>query len=92
QLVAACPTVTVLGQEQAASFAADAAVTKVTLASGRTLTANVLIAADGRRSPLREQAGIKTVGWSYGQTGITVAIRHDRPHEGKAVQHFLPGG
>jgi 2-octaprenyl-6-methoxyphenol hydroxylase len=50
------------------------------------------VAADGRRSPLREAAGIKIVGWDYGQTGIVTTIAHARPHGARAVQHFLPGG
>jgi 2-octaprenyl-6-methoxyphenol hydroxylase len=41
---------------------------------------------------LREAAGIKIVGWGYGQTGIVTTIAHSRPHGARAVQHFLPGG
>ena len=53
--------------------------------------------ARGRRrwpasSPLREAAGIKIIGWNYAQTGIVTTVRHDRPHDGRAVQHFLPAG
>jgi 2-octaprenyl-6-methoxyphenol hydroxylase len=51
-----------------------------------------VVAADGRRSFLREAAGIKVVGWSYPQTGIVTTVAHERPHEGVAVQHFLPAG
>src|SRR3990170_3245456 len=52
----------------------------------------VLAAADGKRSQLRERAGIKCVGWSYPQMGIVTTVAHARPHHGKAVQHFLPSG
>jgi 2-octaprenyl-6-methoxyphenol hydroxylase len=41
---------------------------------------------------LREAAGIKVVGWDYGQTGIVTTVTHERPHNGVAVQHFLPAG
>jgi 2-octaprenyl-6-methoxyphenol hydroxylase len=37
-------------------------------------------------------AGIKTVGWDYPQAGIVTVVAHERPHGGKAVQHFLPAG
>lgn len=55
-------------------------------------TAGLVVAADGRRSVVREAAGIKTVGWDYPQVGIVTRITHERPHGGVAVQHFLPGG
>ena len=54
--------------------------------------AALLVAADGKRSRLRERAGIKCVGWSYPQIGIVATVAHARPHHGKAVQHFLPSG
>lgn len=65
---------------------------QVKLAGGRTLTAALAIAAEGRRSVLREAAGIKLIGWDYEQTGIVVTVHHERDHEGRAVQHFLPSG
>ena len=51
---------------------------------------SLLVAADGKRSRLRERAGIKCVGWSYPQVGIVTTVAHEQPHHGKAVQHFLP--
>ncbi|WP_420960685.1 ubiquinone biosynthesis hydroxylase [Brucella sp. IR073] len=64
----------------------------VTLSDGRVLTARLLIAADGVRSRLRERAGIKTVQWDYGQSGIVCTVHHERPHNGRAEEHFLPAG
>lgn len=65
---------------------------RVTLASGKTLLASLVIAADGARSRLRAEAGIGINSWSYGQSGIVTTIEHDRPHEGRAEEHFLPAG
>jgi 2-octaprenyl-6-methoxyphenol hydroxylase len=62
------------------------------LASGKEINAPLLAAADGKRSRLRERAGIKCVAWTYPQIGIVTTVAHAKPHEGKAVQHFLPGG
>ncbi len=59
---------------------------------GRNIRARLCIAAEGRRSPLREQAGIGTIGWSYGQTGIVCTVAHEYPHRGIAIEHFLPAG
>ena len=73
-------------------FTTDEAGVRIRLADGREIEASLVVAADGRRSPLREAAGIKVIGWSYAQTGIVTTVRHDRPHDGRAVQHFLPHG
>ena len=62
------------------------------LTSGARHSARLLVASDGKRSRIRDLAGIKTISWSYRQRGITVIVKHDRPHEGRAVQHFLPAG
>ncbi|GJD77580.1 2-octaprenyl-6-methoxyphenyl hydroxylase [Methylobacterium gregans] len=59
---------------------------------GTAETASLVVAADGARSRLREAAGIGWVGWSYPQSGIVATIGHDRPHAGRAYEHFLPSG
>lgn len=56
------------------------------------IAARVLVAADGRQSRLRLAMGIPAYGWSYPQTAIVGTISHSLPHEGVAVQHFLPAG
>lgn len=62
------------------------------LASGETISARLVVAADGRLSPLRELAGIKTVGWSYNQSGIVCTVAHELPHQGVAQERFLNPG
>jgi 2-octaprenyl-6-methoxyphenol hydroxylase len=64
----------------------------LTLANGDTVRAELVAAADGKNSPLREAAGIRAVKWSYPQIGIVATVRHARPHRGVAVEHFLPAG
>ena len=64
----------------------------VTLSDGREIHASLLVAADGARSKLRERAGIATHGWDYDQSGIVVTIGHERDHQGRAEEHFLPAG
>jgi 2-octaprenyl-6-methoxyphenol hydroxylase len=61
-------------------------------ADGTSVAARLLVAADGAKSRLREIAGISFYGWSYDQSAIVGTIRHERPHEGRAVEHFLPAG
>ena len=57
-----------------------------------TIDASLLVAADGARSKLRERAGIATHGWDYGQSGIVATVGHERDHDGRAEEHFLPAG
>jgi 2-octaprenyl-6-methoxyphenol hydroxylase len=64
----------------------------VTLADGTAIEASLLVAADGARSKLRERAGIATHGWDYDQSGIVVTVGHERDHQGRAEEHFLPAG
>ncbi len=54
--------------------------------------ARLLVAADGARSSIRERAGIATHGWGYGQASIATTVRHERDHNGRAEEHFLPAG
>jgi 2-octaprenyl-6-methoxyphenol hydroxylase len=77
---------------EVSSATADADGTMVTLADGTTLDTRLVVACDGGRSPLREAAGIGTVTWPYGQSGIVATIAHERDHEGVAREHFLPSG
>jgi 2-octaprenyl-6-methoxyphenol hydroxylase len=64
----------------------------VGLADGSTVNARLLVAADGARSSIREQAGIAVHGWEYGQSAIVTTVGHERDHDGRAVEHFLPAG
>jgi 2-octaprenyl-6-methoxyphenol hydroxylase len=52
----------------------------------------LVVAAEGRKSPLREQARIGVTKLPYKQTAVIFAIAHEKPHEGVALEHFLPGG
>ena len=90
--VLSVPAIDMLAPDSVTSFAATPFSIQAELASGGRVDAKLLIAADGKRSRLREQAGIKCVGWSYPQLGIVTTVAHAKPHHGKAVQHFLPGG
>ena len=64
----------------------------VTLDDGRTVTARLLVGADGRGSGVASRAGIKRRGWGYGQTALVAAVDHERPHHGTAWQYFTPSG
>jgi 2-octaprenyl-6-methoxyphenol hydroxylase len=64
----------------------------VQLANDDPLDARLLVAADGARSLIRERAGIASHGWSYPQSAIVTTVAHERDHNGRAEEHFLPAG
>ena len=64
----------------------------VTLEDGRRLAAPLLVGADGRNSPLREEAGIRMARWRYDHVAIVTTLRHERPHDNVAYEIFFPGG
>ena len=81
----------VSGETVQAQEVAPSGVT-VTLASGQRLTAGLLVGCDGRGSGVAARAGIRRIGWGYGQTALVTAIRHERDHQGVAHQFFMPSG
>ncbi len=86
-------------EENVAVFApAEAVVTRraagavVQVMGGPAIHCRLVVAAEGRGSPLRDQAGIRVTRLPYGQRGIVSAVAHEKPHGGVALEHFLPGG
>ncbi|MDF1608239.1 ubiquinone biosynthesis hydroxylase [Hoeflea sp. YIM 152468] len=80
--------------QSAAASALDLAehAARVETADGRRFSAKLVVAADGVRSMLRDMAGIRTQHWGYDQSGIVTTVAHERPHNGRAEEHFLPSG
>ena len=82
----------VFAPARAERYAADARSARLFLSDGRVLSGSLLAACDGKFSRLRHQAGIRTSGWKYGQTGIVATVRAERSHQGVAYEYFLPSG
>ncbi|HWM80819.1 MAG TPA: ubiquinone biosynthesis hydroxylase [Pseudolabrys sp.] len=70
----------------------SAAGIEVRLADETVIVARLLVGADGARSGVRERADIAFHGWNYDQSGIVTTVMHERDHEGRAEEHFLPAG
>src|SRR5262245_28356802 len=62
------------------------------LGTGRAHATTLLVAADGARSRVRACAGITCTSWAYPQSAIVTTVAHERPHHGRAEEHFLPAG
>ncbi|WP_223425121.1 FAD-dependent monooxygenase [Tateyamaria pelophila] len=84
--------ITHLSGETVIEQTVNASGVEVTLNSGKSLTAGLLVGADGRSSGTATRARIKRVGWGYGQTALVCAIAHEKPHHGIAHQFFMPPG
>jgi 2-octaprenyl-6-methoxyphenol hydroxylase len=64
----------------------------VSLADGSSLDAGLVVAADGRNSALRKQAGIRTRTWSYPQSALTTILAHDRDHRETSTEFHTRNG
>lgn len=87
-------TLRVPARVTAVEIASDGAALTVLGARGRheTVSARLLVAADGADSVVRAAAGIPARLEDYAQVAITAAVQTDRPHDGTAYERFTPTG
>ena len=88
----ACTAITILAPARVASIKHHASHNTLAFEDGRTLSCQLLIAADGKFSATRQQVGISTFQRDYHQTAIVATIEHELPHHGLALEHFMPVG
>jgi len=65
---------------------------QLTLDNGQTLNADLIVAAEGANSPLRQWKNIEFKGWDYQQSAIVCTVTTEKPHRNTAWQRFLPEG
>lgn len=70
----------------------DAFGVSATLADGTVLKGRLMIAAEGRGSPTRDEEGIGLAEWDYSHRAIIVGLDHEKPHENVAWEIFYPDG
>ena len=70
----------------------DATGVTVSIDTGETLRARLLVGCDGKNSAVAARAGIKRTGWRYDQSSLVCAVEHENPHHGTAHQLFLEAG
>ena len=63
-----------------------------TLDDGTVFNADLLISAEGRNSPTRATAGLRTANWKYDSAAIISAFDHSIPHDNVAHEIFYPAG
>jgi 2-octaprenyl-6-methoxyphenol hydroxylase len=86
------PALTLLAPARLAHLDRGAAGVAARLVNGTRIEAPLVVAADGRGSLVREEAGIRVTRWTYRQTAIVTTVEHERPHGFVANEHFLPAG
>lgn len=72
------------------SFDTDAA--RARLADGHAITAKLAVAADGRNSLVRTEAGIGTRSWTYPQIAYTALLAHAKPHRNISTEFHTRSG
>ncbi|MEL6619647.1 MAG: UbiH/UbiF family hydroxylase [Pseudomonadota bacterium] len=65
---------------------------RVGLSDGTRVQAQLVIAADGRHSPMRQAAGIDVTTKRYGQKALAFAVTHPIPHENVSTEVHQSGG
>jgi 2-octaprenyl-6-methoxyphenol hydroxylase len=64
----------------------------VSLTDGTSLSARLVVAADGRDSPVREAVGIGVSTNRYGQKALAFNVTHPLPHENVSTELYNQGG
>ena len=64
----------------------------VTLGDGRELAGALMVAAEGRQSPSRDEAGFSLARWDYHHRAQVTALYHEIPHGNVAWEIFYPAG
>lgn len=64
----------------------------LTLDNGQSLTAKLVVGADGANSWVRRQQDIPLTHWDYGHSAVVANVRTAEPHDAVARQIFTPAG
>ena len=84
--------VTIIRPERVMGAAFTQGLAELSLGSGATITARLAVSCEGRRSVLRDAAGISIGRSDYRQTGVVATVQLANPHKATAWQHFTPSG
>lgn len=77
---------------QVTAVAPGSDAVELALSNGTELSAQVIVAADGRGSLCRQAAGIATSAWSYPQAALATTFAHRRPHGGVSTEFHRSAG
>ncbi|MEP1538915.1 MAG: UbiH/UbiF family hydroxylase [Paracoccaceae bacterium] len=86
------PTVTFQPGVSTTNYLGRTTGARVKLSTGETVKTRLVIAADGRDSPMRNAAGIDVTTRRYGQKALAFAVTHTVPHENVSTEIHRTGG
>jgi len=92
QQMASYDNIEYLAPIQARQFVVQDEQVVLTVEDGSTISARLLVGADGSRSWVRQQAGISVRGWDYDQAALVTYVKTEQSHQETAWQRFLPDG
>jgi 2-octaprenyl-6-methoxyphenol hydroxylase len=92
EAVTKSPQIRVQGGFQFDRLEQTSAKVSVIDALGTTYASPLLVAADGRKSVVRQTLGTAINAHDYQQTALAFSIALERPHHGRAEEHFSPTG
>jgi 2-octaprenyl-6-methoxyphenol hydroxylase len=78
--------------ETAISIAVEAGGARIGLASGGSISCDLVLGADGRNSPVRAAAGCGERVWTYPQTAVVLDFFHTAPHDDASTEFHTPSG
>jgi 2-octaprenyl-6-methoxyphenol hydroxylase len=81
-----------LFDDEAATISAGEDAVAIDLASGASLSARLVVGADGRHSLCREAAGIAVTRRELHQAALTFNVSHSRPHQNISTEFHTPQG
>ena len=92
QRIKALSNVELLCPAKLESIELDNDKASLTLEDKTNLSANLVVAADGTRSWVRQQADIAVKGWDFDQAALVTTVKTEKHHQDTAWQHFLTTG
>lgn len=84
--------VSIICPDKVVAVSRDSSGSKVQLESGLTLSASLVVVADGKKSAVRDMLGIETTGWLYDQHALVATITTENGHQHTAWQRFMEKG
>lgn len=86
------PQLTVIESDGVREITIDETMAHLVLAEGRTITAQLVIGADGRQSICRSAAGIAVTSHKYNQAALACTFAHTAPHDGISTEFHRRSG
>lgn len=87
----AAPLVTLVDGRMTA-ITASGGEREIMTETGEVFRVQLVVGADGRRSAVREAAGIEARTWSYPQTALVLTFEHSRPHHDTSTEFHTGSG